>query len=466
MCASCQRRLSRYNPSTTCASCAQRHVPPLLSPAWLWDSEELRRALADVDLGAALSVIRAAVGLSQLEFATLLGWSQSGVARAESGQRDTLYDIRRLLEVADALDMPRAALVPVLVGLGSVADEGPQWEVTDDVILSRRQLGGVMVGLSASTGSRRMRIPATVDAAHVRHLHTSTERLYSRDQRIGSGSLKNDGLRLYLRSRRMLDEADYSESTARQLMGVVGELAVCVGWLCFDSNDHIAAREFYTEARLMADQSGDSGLAVRALEKMSLELVRTAREQGRPAHAREAVRLSRRAAEIASADTLPQLQALLAAREAIALAAIGDKPGFLRAIGRARHEIEKDSVQEVPVWLRFVNTSEIAVQEAKGYTYLGDPAAAVALYRNSLDGQLMSRNSANYRAQLAAALTANGDVAAALVEGAAVLPMLDDGHITSSRTLEMLREVRDAAAQHHRGHDFCARFDQAIGASA
>jgi len=261
--------LSRYNPSTTCASCAQRHVPPLLSPAWLWDSEELRRALADVDLGAALSVIRAAVGLSQLEFATLLGWSQSGVARAESGQRDTLYDIRRLLEVADALDMPRAALVPVLVGLGSVADEGPQWEVTDDVILSRRQLGGVMVGLSASTGSRRMRIPATVDAAHVRHLNS-----------------------------------------------------------------------------------------------------------------------------------------------------------------------------------------------------YGDPAAAVALHRNSLDGQLMSRNSANYRAQLAAALTANGDVAAALVEGAAVLPMLDDGHITSSRTLEMLREVRDAAAQHHRGHDFCARFDQAIGASA
>ncbi|MBW0010574.1 MAG: helix-turn-helix domain-containing protein, partial [Pseudonocardiales bacterium] len=62
-----------------------------------------------MDLGAALTIIRTAPGLSQFEFAALLGWSQSAVARAESGERGSLYDLRRLFEVVDAVGMPREA---------------------------------------------------------------------------------------------------------------------------------------------------------------------------------------------------------------------------------------------------------------------------------------------------------------------------------------------------------------------
>lgn len=61
-----------------------------LFPLWLWDSLPLRRAFVDLDLGAALTIIRTASGLSQLEFATLLGWSQSAVARAEAATRQLL----------------------------------------------------------------------------------------------------------------------------------------------------------------------------------------------------------------------------------------------------------------------------------------------------------------------------------------------------------------------------------------
>jgi hypothetical protein len=68
-----------------------------------------------------------------------------------------------------------------------------------------------------------------------------------------------------------------------------------------------------------------------------------------------------------------------------------------------------------PVWLRFVNSSEIAVAEAKGQMYLGAPEAAVRLYEQSLtDDGLSPRNRVNYRAQLAAALAATGDQAAAV----------------------------------------------------
>jgi GNAT superfamily N-acetyltransferase len=90
----------------------------------------------------------------------------------------------------------------------------------------------------------------------------------------------------------MLDEADYNEETGRQLMTAAGELAVCVGWLAYDADDQGLSRELYSEARLLADQSGDDGLATCAMEKMSLQSARFAQEGGPPGSAREAVRLS------------------------------------------------------------------------------------------------------------------------------------------------------------------------------
>lgn len=462
-CRSCRGPLSRYNSTSVCAGCAKNGTTAPRVPTWLWDSETFRRALAEVDLGAALAIMRSAVGLSQLELATLLGWSQSGVARIESGQRDTLYDIRRLFEVVDALHMPRAALIPML---GASDNEPSEREEADEMSLNRRELGGAVIGLAAAAGLGQLQVPAKVDSAHVRHFQASAEKLYAKDQHVGGGALVGGGLQLYYRARRMLDEADYSEATARQLMSAAGELAICVGWLCYDANDSSMARGLYSEARLLADQSGDDGLAVHAMEKMSLQLVRPAQEETRPGHAREAVRLSRRAAELARSDPSPQLHALLAAREAIAHAAVGDGGSFRLAIARAWREIDCASGEGAPVWLEFVNRSEIAVHEAKGHLYLGDPGSAAGLYRTSLEAQLSPRNGAIYRAELAATLAAIGDVTGAVAEGMTVLPALDGGQIASPRTVSELRVVRQAAAQHRSGDEFCARYDQMAGVSA
>ena len=115
LCRVCRGLLSRYNPETVCASCARQIATTPRFPLWLWDSLPLRRAFAELDLGAALTIIRTAPGLSQLEFGILVGWSQSAVGRVEAGQRDSLYDIRRLLQVVDAVGMPREALIPLLL---------------------------------------------------------------------------------------------------------------------------------------------------------------------------------------------------------------------------------------------------------------------------------------------------------------------------------------------------------------
>jgi transcriptional regulator with XRE-family HTH domain len=422
---------------------------------------QAHRAFTELDLGAVLTIIRKASGLSQLDFATLLGWSQSAVARAEAGQRDSLYDLRRLFELIDAVGMPREALIPLL--LGRSGEEQNEREETDDMSMNRRQFSGGLVGLAAAAGFGQMQVPTKVDSAHVRYLHSAAEKLYTEDQSVGGGALARDGLRLYHRARRMLDEADYNEAIGRQLMSAVGELAVCVGWLAYDANDQSLARQLYSDALLVAGQSGDDGLAIRAMEKMSLQAVCVAQKEGLSGNVREAVRLSGRAGELARHDPCPQLHALLASRAAIAHAAAGDKQGFTTAISRAWREVDRGFVKEAPVWLRFVNSSEIEVQEARGRLFLGEPVAAVALFRRSLAAAFSERNSVAQRAQLAAALVASGDTVGAVAEGMVVLPELDKGGIMSPRTLDMLQPVRRAAVANRTGEDFCSYYDRRIG---
>jgi hypothetical protein len=171
---------------------------------------------------------------------------------------------------------------------------------------------------------------------------------------------------VYHWARRMLDESYYSEAVGHQLMSAVGELAVCVGWLAYDANNQSLARELYSDALLVAGQSGDDGLAIRAMEKVSLQSACVAQKEGLPGSAREAVRFSERASELARHDPCPQLHALRASRVAISHAAVGDRKGFTAAVSLAWREVDRGFAEEAPVWLRFANSSEIKSQEREG----------------------------------------------------------------------------------------------------
>lgn len=139
---------------------------------------------------------------------------------------------------------------------------------------------------------------------------------------------------------------------------------------------------------------------------------------------------------------------------------VGDCAGFRVAICRAWREMDTEYSEELPSWLKFVNRSEIAVHEARGHWYLGDPSTAVDLYRASLQVELSPRNEAATRANLATALAAAGDFSGAFTEATAVLPALEDGNVRSMRTVKRLRPVRQLAERHSGGADFCDRFDQ------
>ena len=126
VCGACDKtRLSGYNPGTVCAAC-ERALFAAREPSdpdggaglagWVWEIGPMRRALARLDFPAVLVIYRSAARLSRRELADLTGVSHSVIWYWESGRRQGIYDIRQLLHFADAVHMPREALLPVILG--------------------------------------------------------------------------------------------------------------------------------------------------------------------------------------------------------------------------------------------------------------------------------------------------------------------------------------------------------------
>ena len=126
VCGSCRRtRLSEYNPGAVCGPCQralfdQQHLADPEAgddlATWVWDTGPMRDALARLDFQAVLVLYRSAAGVSRRELGKRTGLSESTIWYWEAGSRQGIYDIRQLLQFADALRMPRPALLPVILG--------------------------------------------------------------------------------------------------------------------------------------------------------------------------------------------------------------------------------------------------------------------------------------------------------------------------------------------------------------
>lgn len=484
-CVGCKRPLSRYNPDPLCASClrAARYRPDGAddpaegggwAPAWLWDSPPMRRALARPDPGAMLVIFRAATGLSQFELADIMGWSQSTISLIEKGRRETLYDIRELRRFADLFLIPREALFPLMLGrvdsgFGDLApsDAGlPGLGKVEeaDLEVDRRTFSGLAVGAAATFLLPEAAIPSRVSASHIRYLEACADSLCEQDQATGGAAQLRQALVHWQYARRMLDESNYSEQVGLDLMTAAGTLALRAGWASYDCGDQERARRLYADALLLAQQAEDDTLAVHALVNMALQLAHLAQD-GRPGLARQAIQLSERASQLARRDPTPKLHAVIAAREAMAWAALADVRGFKTAISRSWRELDRGETSDDPAWLNFVRPAEITAHEAKGRERLGEAERAVKMYRHSLNAPDVSRrNRACYHTRLASVLADCGAVEEAINEGMAVLPVLE-GPVASPRAFRELRPVRIAAG--HQGHEeFCARFDAVCHAEA
>src|ERR1700730_16773271 len=252
---------------TACTHAARQTVP---RPLWLFDSPLLRRALAQVNLPAVPAIIRAASGLSQSDLAAIAGWSRGALGLYEHGQRGAVFDIRVLLQFADAVDMPRETLLPLLLGDADAAlvADGVVDETGADV--DRRSFGGLAAGVAVAAVLPEPTLPSRVTASHVKYLQACVNSLYSTDRVVGGGGLLKPALRLWHRARKMLDESSYTETIGHDLLGVAGRLAACGGWLAFDAGNVPLAQSLYSQARILAGNTDDTILAVQALAQSSM----------------------------------------------------------------------------------------------------------------------------------------------------------------------------------------------------
>ena len=475
VCPSCRlTSLSRYSSDPLCAAClCASRGGGRPAPAWLWDSPPMRRALAGLDVGAAIAILRAATGLSQLDLANLVeGWSQSTVSLIERGRRDSLFDVRELLRFADAVDMPRRALLPLILGDPDAIPGGDDGlELAGGLDVDRRSFNAMAAGLTVGAVLPAIRVPARIDMAHVRYLRACLNQVRNHYQDAGGGAALSEALRQFTRARAMLDESDYTDSVGRHLLVVTAELGEAAGWAAYDRDDQPLARHLYGEAELLAGGSGDAVVAVHVYADLAQQSTYAARVTGRRGVARESLRFANRAAEIARHEPSPRLHALIALRQALAYAELGDELAFRSQITTARRELERGEHAADPPWAMFVSESEITGYEALGYEAIGrtqkiSGGRATALYRRVLeDPRRSASDQVYYRARLAGALLNDGDVKLAITEGSAILPSMAGGRMTSARSLAEMRPLR-AAAEQAAAEEFCARFDAAVHAVA
>lgn len=446
--------LARRGSDPLCPTCmkAAREMPP--QPTWLFDSPLLRQALAEVNLPAVAAIVRAACGVSQRDIAPMVGWDQSTLSYYERGLRDGMYDIRTALHFADAVGMPRAALLPLVFADADAVLAVGTLGGTDMELLSRRDFGGLAAAVSLSG----MTAPRHVTSSHVRYWRTCADILYARDRSIGGTVLLPLAMQQWRRVRLAVRDSGSGE-TAGQLLAAAGELALCSGWIAIDGGQLSLARTLYEEASELAVGSGDAVLVAHVLTNQSMLYAELARTGPSRETARQALRLAFQAQDESRYLLVPRLHALIALRHASAASLLGDRAAFQAAITQARNELDRGSQDDKPPeWLRFVDQAEVTGVEARGWLNLGDSSRSAVLYRKVLASGLSPRNRASYGAGLADALLKQGARQDAITAATDVLPALEGG-VTSVRCLNRLRLVRQAAAGIPGAEEFCARFD-------
>ncbi|SRR5713226_3059652 len=213
MCLACRAAPLPGRASPLCDACTVAARQTVPRPLWLFDSVLLRTALAQVNLAAVPAIVRAASGLSQVDLAAIAGWSRGALGLYERGQRGAVFDIRMVLQFADAVGMPRDALLPLILGDANASlVANREDEIGVDV--DRRSLGGLTAGLAAAAMLPGMTAPPRVSVSHVKYLQACVDGLYNRDQAIGGGALSPPGARSYAAPRSL---AGSRNATARPM---------------------------------------------------------------------------------------------------------------------------------------------------------------------------------------------------------------------------------------------------------
>ncbi|MFG3268495.1 hypothetical protein [Streptomyces bobili] len=275
-----------------------------------------------------------------------------------------------------------------------------------------------------------------VGTAHIVELREGLHSLYTLDDAYGGGDVRSLAVRHLRRVRRVVNTGTYPETIGRQLQLLAGETAEHCAWLYYDADEQDTARRYWGEALTTATMLRDVSLEVLVLASLSMQ----ASFEGRP---RDGYDLARAAHERAVSFGSPVLLSLISAREARALALLGDQSSARKQLATSMRMVDRnDRGRPAPEWAAFHGHAELDYAHGLLYTDAGHHRGAVPFLRAALAHQdrTYGRNRALYRLTLARGLVQAGEVDEGAAEAVGSLEHLEE--VESGRVTRRLAEVR------------------------
>lgn len=385
-------------------------------------------AVSTGDVGKILAAVRCGLGLRQADLAARSGYSQATISRLETGR---LRDRVVASDVADALEIP----ADVFSGITGHPAGGHR---VDDVE-RRDMLKATLAVASAAI------LPAAVTEADtgrrigvgaVNDCWRALERLHRLEVTRGGVAVYELTAGMARQLQTAIGSATYSAAVGRRLRQVTAAMMIQAGWQAYDARQPDVAHDWWLETLHL----GDLGDGVEEYRVSALaSLARQATDGVR--HGNDAVELSRSAARVSGATQA--MLSLLAAREALGHASLGDRAAMSSAMRRSRRHLDRSDGEDNPVWMRFWGPSDLAIHEMHAARLTGDPAAAEQSAREAVaqcDPDAMPRNHAIYASCLGNSLARVGKFDEAVAVSRDVLVST-----AKSGSYRVQAEVRDTA---------------------
>jgi transcriptional regulator with XRE-family HTH domain len=400
-------------------------------------------------IGTVLATARRARGWTQARAGQEIGYSQTRICRAETGQAPLNSSaVQALLhalgvpdQVRQTLDSPDSSTrITVKTVRGTeppaTADpsEGGTTEVKRRAFLSSTSALMALGVLPATDKPRTTR--ANLD--HAARIEQIAFQLRELDHDGGGAALLPTAIRQLHHARSLIDTATFtSPEVETALRSATGVLALTTAWLAYDADDQLLARSLYLDARNVAELTGNRNLAVDALNHLSHQ----ATILNRP---RDAIRYAHRATTLAHGWASPRLTALLALREARGHAASHDHTGTEHSLTRALTAFDTDHDTPDPYpWMGTLDPSEIAGQQGICRAELGNPTAAetaLATVYAQRHQATHPRSRAHYWLRYAESLAAQNKIDHACDVAASTIPTI--ARIDSKRLRHRLHTLR------------------------
>lgn len=268
-----------------------------------------------------------------------------------------------------------------------------------------------------------------IGTSHLLELRAGLRGLFQLDNAFGGGDVRSLAVRHLRRVRRIINTSDFPDTIGRQLHLLAGEIAEHCGWLYYDADDQNNARRYWGEALTTATMLRDVNLEIIIFSSMSLQACHEERF-------RDGLDLARAAQERATRLGSPTVQSLIAAREARALALMGDSKAAGRRMADAIRLIDRDGRgRPAPEWTSFHGPAELDYFQGLLYSDLGHHHAGAHFLRAALahHDSIYGRNRALYRLTAADILLKAGEAeeaAACAMEGVQHLDEVESGRVT------------------------------------